>query len=140
MKILVTLLLALVPHMALASDANITLDSAPFDLMTKSSPATFRVNYPGLGEHSVCSIELNLSRSSKTDIRQVLQVLRLRESFGDGEISPAILDPRKAIIGLYLGTYVTIVIVSPRYQGSLQSELERIGVAKGQLTISGRGC
>lgn len=126
--------------MAQAADHEVTLKEAPYDLSIDAPDAAFRVNYTGLGKNSVCSLEIKLSPSSKSNIRRVLNLLKFTELFESGEVSAAVLSPRKAIIGLPLDVYVTSVLVSLRYTGTLRSELQRIGIDPGQLTISGRGC
>lgn len=129
---------------AQAKDLNpvhtVTLESKAIDLAVDSNSAHFRVNYPGLGDHAVCSLDLRLKPSIFVISENLNDVLVVEETFDQQVVPLKIVDSKTANIELQQRLYVTQVSISTRDGRTLREALEELGIYKRNLVLVARGC
>lgn len=114
--------------------------STVIDLAINYPSASFVVDYPGLGDNSVCSIGLKVRDYRFVTSEDIAQALQVKEEFENVLIPIKIADSKTAVINLRLGTYVTLFTISSRDGRTLQATLEDLGLSQGDLLLYGRLC
>jgi hypothetical protein len=137
--VLVTIL-SILPSLSKAAGTTPVSLSTAFDLAIKSSSAHFRVDYPGLGDDGVCSVELRVSPFRFVTANGLENDLIVEETFEDQPIPIKIADSKTAVIELELGRYVTAFLVSTRDGRSLREVLADRGLYEGDLILHGQRC
>lgn len=118
----------------------VTLASKAIDLAINSKSAHFRVNYPGLGNRAVCSLELQVSPYNYVSSAGLNDLLVVEETFAHQVVPLKIVDSKSASIELERNLYVTQVSISTRDGRTLREALKDLGIYKGYLKLVGRGC
>ena len=118
----------------------VTLNSKAIDLAINSESAHFRVNYPGLGDQAVCSLELQVSPFNYVSSDGLNDVLVVEETFSHQVTPLKIVDSKSASIELERNLYVTQVSISTRDGRTLREALKDLGIYKGYLKLVGGGC
>lgn len=141
-KIFVVLvsILSILPSIGRGAETTPISLSTAFDLAIDSSSAHFRVDYPGLGENAVCSIELKVSPHRFVTANGLQNILIVEETFEDQLIPIKIANSKTAVIELKLGLYVTAFSVSTRDGRSLREVLADLGLYEADLILHGQRC
>lgn len=122
---------AITNNIDLSSQVNLTIDAPS---------ANFRVDYPGLGEKAVCSLGLKLKQGVFTTVRNLQDILNVKEEFSNETLQIAISDDRTGEIALQRNLYVTIVSISTRNGRTLKEVLNAEGIYHNSLVVVGNPC